>query len=71
MTIKKKKWHIINQIAGNYLKDNNADINKIKQNVRILNGSINIAKECNKYFINVGNNIENNILESNFVKENW
>jgi len=37
----------------------------------MLNDSISITNKFNKYFIDVSNDIEKNILKTNYVKENW
>jgi len=66
----KKIWQLTNEIADKP-KNKNIVINEIKNNDCILNDSIDIANEFNKYFINVGNEIENNILKDNFKKKNW
>lgn len=66
----KKIWQLTNEIAGKPITKN-IIINEIKKNDCILKDSIDITNEFNKYFINVGNEIENNILKNKFKKENW
>lgn len=66
----KKIWQLTNEIAGKP-KTKNIIINEIKNNNCILKDSVDIANEFNKYFINVGNEIEKNILKNNFIKKNW
>jgi len=57
----KKIWKITNEIAGKPI-NKNIVINEIKHSDHILKVNTDIANELNKYFINVGNCIEKNIL---------
>lgn len=68
---RKKIWKMINEIAGKSNK-NKLIVDKIKQsNGTIINDEISISNEFNNFFINVGMNIENNILNMDKKNLSW